>query len=486
MRTAALAALVAVALLAAWPHPVAAHPLGNFTINHYAGLTVRTDVIAIRYVLDMAEIPAFSALGEADVDNDGTTTDAEREQYAEGLSREIVDGLRLELNGRTAPIEVVEHRIELLPGQGGLDTLRLTLELRADHPSPAEGPVEGSFRDEAFSERLGWREIVVASGEDTRLLDASVPEMTLSDELRNYPDDRLESPLDVREASFSYELSDAAPVATPGSPTAPNTPSEPGPGGDPFGSLLANDGTPLAALLAVMVAVGLGAAHAVSPGHGKTLVAAYLIGAQGSVRRAAWLGLVVAVTHTVGIFVLGATVLGASELIVPERVIELLSVVTAVIVTGLGVWLLVRALASSGPTTHGDEHHEHGAHDHHEHDAYGRHVSAGSMPSVAVVGLAGGLVPSASALIVLLVAVNQGRVGFGILLIVAFGIGMALVLGGIGAAVVLFRGRLDARSAGWMRHRLVMRLGELLPLASALAVLVIGVVLSAQALRALI
>ncbi|MGQ0608924.1 MAG: nickel/cobalt transporter [Chloroflexota bacterium] len=485
MRNCALAALVAVGLLAVAPDEIAAHPLGNFTINHYAGLTVGTDGIAIRYVLDMAEIPAFSALDELDTDDDGTVTDAEREQYAEALGREIVDGLQLELNGSVAPLEVVEHRIEFPPGQGGLDTLRLTLEMRADHPVRAEGPVDGSFSDEAFSERLGWREIVVSSTPDARLLAATVPESSVSDELRSYPEDSLDSPLDVREASFSYQVIDGRSGATPGSSTDLDSPSVDGPRADPFGSLLATEGNPFAALLAVMVSIGLGAAHALSPGHGKTLVAAYVIGARGSLRQAAWLGLIVAVTHTIGIFVLGATVLGASELIVPERVIELLSVATAALVTALGVWLVMRALASFDPASnvHRHRNHEHhDAHGHHEHDAYGRHLPASGKPSVALIGLAGGLVPSASALIVLLVAVNQGRLGFGILLLAAFGIGMALVLGGIGAAVVLFRARLDAGGSRWMRHRLVRRLSELLPLVSALAVIAIGVVLSVQAL----
>ena len=201
------------------------------------------------------------------------------------------------------------------------------------------------------------------------------------------------------------------------------------------------------------MSIGLGAAHALSPGHGKTLVAAYVLGAGGSARSALQIGLWVAISHTAGVFVLGAVTLVASQYLLPERLIDWLSLVSGVIVTGLGIVLLARLVAARAgvarpmrPTTmampirHDHEH----AHPHpHEHGPAGELTWRGAV----ALGFAGGAVPSASALIVLLVAPGDRSGALGIGLIVCFGIGMAAVLGGLALVVARVRTAAASRPA---------------------------------------
>lgn len=470
--------LAALGLLIALPATVSAHPLGNFTINHFARVTVATHEIRVLYVVDMAEIPTVSERQRIDTDDNGDITSAETDEYLADAARQLVAGLELRIDGARMPLrEGPEPRIGFVPGQAGLWTLRLELELVADlAPDSIEATVRGTFTDATFADRIGWREIVVV-GSGVTMLDSSVPSASISDELRSYPDDGLEDPIDIHDAVFRARLTSQpepglpAPAAASGAANGTQ---------DPLAGLLANGGTgAFATLLAVLVSLGLGAAHAASPGHGKTLVAAYLIGTGGTPRQALTLGLTVAVTHTIGVFVLGGVVLGASELLVPERVVEWLATAAGVIVVGMGISLTVRALIArrSHPHPHG---HGHG-HDHHHHDH--PHVAERvSGRSVAMIGLAGGLVPSASALIVLLVAVSQGQLALGIVLIAAFGAGMALALGAVGLAVVVARRRVERGGLAVLGHPLLVRIGAAVPVGSALVVLGVGIVLTLEAI----
>jgi len=234
----------------------------------------------------------------------------------------------------------------------------------------------------------------------------------------------------------------------------------------------------------VLAAVGLGAIHGVSPGHGKTLVAGYLIGSRGTMRQALWLGLTVAVSHSIGVLLLGAVTLGATALLLPERVIEWLALGSALLVIGLGGSLLLGQLHHQ----RSHRHHQHSPERDtpHAHPHPHPHVGATPMPAVsaralATLGIVGGIVPSASALLVLLVAVSLHRLVFGLVLVGAFGLGMALVLTGISASVVVVRGRLTDGHAQWTQKAAVRRIGSALPLASAVVVVVIGIALTVGA-----
>ena len=466
------------------PMRASAHPLGNFTINHFARVTVDSDAIDILFVLDLAEIPAFTERQAIDADGDDEVSAVESARYLDLAVPALVDRLALTLDGRPASLTVRDRRLTFPPGQAALPTMRLELDLHADLPralSP-DRELSGRFADETYPERIGWREVVVTSAAGAELAAVSVPGETSSDELRAYPDPSRTEALHVRDATFTVRAGTGAVAAQ--TSAASNDPLP----GDPLSALLRQGVTSIgSALLAVLLSIGLGAAHALSPGHGKTLVAAALIGGGGGMRHAVWLGVTVAVTHTAGVFVLGLVVLGASELIVPDRVVAWLALASGVIVVGMGLWLALGALRARRETSrHAHQHVDGHAHSHaHHHAGADEHEAPDHNPpikarSVALIGLAGGLVPSASALIVLLVAVSEGQLLLGAVLIAAFGVGMALVLGGLGVGVAAARSRIRRRGSQ-LGHPLVRRLATAVPVLAALVVVVIGIALTIEA-----
>src|SRR4029450_10159114 len=218
------------------------------------------------------------------------------------------------------------------------------------------------------------------------------------------------------------------------------------------------------AVVAVLLAVALGAAPALAPGHGKTVMAAYLVGLRGTLRQAATIGATVTLTHTAGVLLLGL-VLTTSRAAAPERVSPWLGLGSGLLLAGVGVGLLVRARPGHGhphPHEHPDPDHPHPHdHDHHQGAAPGAGRPLGWRGLVAV-GLAGGLVPSPSAVVVLLGGIALGQAWFGVALVLGYGIGMAAALTGIGLLLARLRTRLDRRlrlPAG----SLLSRLGRLLP-----------------------
>jgi len=229
------------------------------------------------------------------------------------------------------------------------------------------------------------------------------------------------------------------------------------------------------AVLALLVAVGLGAAHALAPGHGKTVMAAYLVGLRGSLRQAATIGATVTLTHTAGVLLLGL-VLSTTRAVASERVYPWLGLGSGLLLTGVGVGLLLRA--RPGHRHHHD--HDHRGHDHdhrgHDHGAEGRPLGRRGLIAL---GLAGGLVPSPSAVVVLLAGIALGRAWFGVALVLAYGAGMAATLTGIGLLLAHLRNRMDRRlrlPAG----SLVARLGRLLPAVTASVIVLVGLGLALQ------
>lgn len=458
--------LVAAVVALAWPAVAAAHPLGNFTINQYSRVVVSVDEVAIHYVLDMAEIPAFQELSRIDTDGDEKVSDAETAAYLDATVATLLDEIDLRLNGAPAALTVLSRELSFPDGQGGLRTLRLVLDLEADLPSPAGS---GTYRADVYPERLGWREIVVQAGDGIALVESDVPAVDVSDELRSYPAGSADQPLSVDGATFAYQPGAGDSVA-PSAPAPGTAPSD-----DLLTTLLRGELSLLPALLAVGVSMMLGALHAVSPGHGKTLVAAYLIGSGGTLRQAVWLGITVAITHTIGIFILGGATLIAGEYFVPERVIGWLAVVAGVTVVLLGIGLVVHQGIRGGMPAH----HAHG----HEHASAPATLTSRRLLGL---GLVGGLVPSASALLVLLLAITLDRLAFGLALIVAFGVGMAVVLGATSASILLVRERIRQSPETRWRNQWSSRIGRRLPILSAFAVLVIGIIVTVRALAAVV
>jgi nickel/cobalt exporter len=481
-RFARLGLVIAAALLALLlPALASAHPLGNFTINLYARIQVAADAITVRHVLDMAEIPTLTERQAFDANGDGLLDEAETARLLATRGEALARGVQLRVDGAVLSLAIVSQAISFPAGQGNLPTLRIVQDLRAEIRLPAKGAMQIDYRETSYTGRLGWHELVASAGQGV-VLQTALPAHDRSNELRAYPQDALASPLDVRDGSAFARLAPGTAGAVKETGTGASADLARRGADDPLAALISGNLSLPVALLALLVAIGLGAAHAISPGHGKTLVAAYLIGSQGTRRHAATLAITVAATHTLGVFLLGAVTLVAGEFLVPERVIEWLTVASGALVVLLGAGLVVRALGAVrrarqghgtnlGEHAHGHAHcHDHGHSHPHPHDV----ASAALRPrNVVALGLVGGMVPSASALIVLLVAITTGRLVFGLALIVAFGAGMALVLGGLAIVTSWMQGAL-APHGGLGSRPIVRRAAAVVPLVSGLAVLVTG------------
>jgi nickel/cobalt transporter (NicO) family protein len=429
--------LLLLALVAVLPPAASAHPLGNFSVNRYSGIEVSGNRIYVHYVLDLAEIPAYQ----------------ERKRILRpGFARELGRGLELRLDGRRAALRLVASKRELRPGAGGLKTLRFA----AVYETPATGS-RLAYRDTNFASRLGWREVVIGADRDARVESASVPSTSASRALTAYPRDLLRDPLTVSSATATFRVG-----RLPGLPPPLGTAPAPEPRGG-FESLIEGELGAGAILVALLLAAFWGAAHALTPGHGKAIVAGYLVGTRGRPRDAVALGLIVTATHTIGVFALGIVTLALSAFIVPEQLYPWLTLVSGLLVVGVGASVLWRRLRHRRQHAHGHHHHHH----HHEH-GYGRGGLLG-------VGIAAGLLPCPSALVVLLSAIALHRVALGLALIVAFSVGLAATITTIGLVAVLAR-------RAFSRLRLDGRLIRALPAASALAIVAVGVGITLNAL----
>jgi nickel/cobalt exporter len=440
-----LVTLAALAALA-WAGGAAAHPLGNFSVNRFGAIELAGDRIYVHYVLDLAEIPAFQE------------GDAAREPgFAELVGRALV----LELDGRRVPLTPLDHVLRSTPGAGGLDTLRFEAVYAA--PEEASGR-KLAFRDTSFARRIGWREVVVRASGGARIVASTAPARSVSDELRAYPGDLLKSPLDVAAAHVEY-----VPGTSPGAVPTLQASAPPARGAGGFEALIARDDLgPGAILIALVVAAFWGAAHALTPGHGKAIVAGYLVGSRGRPRHAFLLGGIVTATHTAGVFALGLLTLLLSRFIVPERLYPWLAVASGLLVVVVGAGVVLKRVRSARGGSHHHHHHHHHHHDHEHEHGFGRGGLVG-------VGVAAGLLPCPSALVVLLSAIALHRVGLGLALIVAFSVGLAATITAIGLLAVLAR-----RTFG--RLSLNGRLVRALPAVSALVILAVGIGIIVDAL----
>jgi ABC-type nickel/cobalt efflux system permease component RcnA len=504
-----LATLVgAGALLLAAPGAASAHPLGNFTVNRYSGVVVASDSVTVDHVLDLAEIPTAQRTPAIDTSGDGRTSRPELGAWSRSTCSDAAADLRLTVGGQPAQLSVTSAAARSLPGQAGLPVLRVECALSAP-VTELTGATAVRLVDGAAGREVGWQEMT-ARGDGTTLTRSDVPEESTSARLTTYPQDLLTSPLTVGSARL-----EARPGGTRLQPATDSTvpAGALGRGADRLtvafeGLLQRYDGGPLAGLVALVAALALGAAHAVAPGHGKTVMAFYLSGRrEGALRSAATVGATVTATHTAGVLALGLLV-SAGTAFVPARVYPWLSVVSGLLVVAVGLTLLraarrggsvlghthgtgpgqhthapslgdhaeVDASQVPGPRAHGTDHphqapspsgdhahvvatltrEDHGHahdHDHHTHEAHAedepatQDVPAPSRRGLVAIGLAGGLLPSPSALLVFLGALALGHPWFGVLLVVAFGVGMATTLALVGVFVMRLREKAERRLA---------------------------------------
>ena len=520
-----------------------AHPMGNFSINHYSKIIPGMRTIEVDYIIDMAEIPTFQQMQEsAAVPKVG---DPSLLPFLRHESELLNRGITLRFDGQRLALRTVSRQVIFPPGAGGLPTMKLGFVYTAIVPKLRDSPTLIRYRDDNYPGRAGWKEIVAVNGPGASLIDASVASKDRSAELTNYPTDMLHSPPQTLAAALTVK-------AAPSNGRADNQPELQAPSGwfatgdtgasgvilkansqgtprNAFTELISSNRTDLLFMaMAALIAAVLGGFHALEPGHGKTLVAAYLVGSHGKARHAVLLGAIVTAAHSVSVYALGIVTLYASKWILPERLYAWLGIGSGLLVAGLGFTLFIHRYQSEPPASdehlhdndeghrhlpkhtqpharaegavahyhtwwgghvdEGDHHlhnevtvhkHERGKGDdrlHHDHHEIFRATPPLSVGGLLALGITGGIVPCPAALVVLLGALAFHRVAFGLFLIVAFSAGLAATLISLGLAVVYagrFMSRLGAQGPLTQRW---------LPLASSAVITVIGVTLTLQSL----
>ncbi|OXY98114.1 nickel transporter [Streptomyces sp. 2R] len=491
-----------------------------------------------RIIVDRAEIAALQERPVVDSDHDDTVSDSESRAYAEEACSGLRKQLHLSLGGKRADWKQSSATLVYENGEAGLKTSRLTCELttRADLTEPTGIRAETDYD----TTRIGWHEMT-ATGQGVRITRTDVPATSATRELRQYPQDPLASPLDQRTASLRSEPGQGAgavPAVVAELPGAGVISGVLAKVTGTFDSLVgAREITLPVGLLALFLALVLGASHAAMPGHGKTIMAAYLAGRRGTRRDALTVGATVTLTHTAGVLVLGLA-LPVSTHLAGETVLMWLGAASGLLVTAIGLWLLLGAVRGRpqhnhhhhGPGhSHSHSHvdhqhgHQHGHGHHHDHDhgpvtSASAHDSAPAgelqaTPAVATLappdhehhpadtstaprnarrtsrsgligmGIAGGLVPSPSALVVLLGAVALGRTAFGVLLVIGYGLGMATTLTLAGLLLVRLRERIEShdRARTLRHHPLLRKLARTGPVITSLLVVAVGLGLTLRA-----
>ncbi|MCW5318495.1 high-affinity nickel-transporter [Nostoc sp. KVJ3] len=489
-------AIIAICLF--WMPEADAHPLGNFTINHYAGVQVATDGVGIDYVLDMAEIPAFQEINHLDTNRDRKAEPVETVRYPNQKCQEVNSHLELLIDKQPLALSLIKSTVEFPPGVGGLSTLRLSCNFQGSTELVGANQLI-EFEDQFYPQRLGWREITVAANGVP--IQGDFTSLSITNRLRDYPAELLSSPLDQRRISFKLNPSltsseQAPPPSVKSSSRLDNALT--GRSNDVFTSLITQENHNfLTIVIALAIAFLWGGLHALSPGHGKTIVGAYLVGSRSNAQHALFLGLIMTITHTAGIFALGLVTLGTSQFILTEQLYPWLSVLSGVLVTVIGLNLFISRLQGT-QVSHSHDHvhsHQHSQdlhhhhhqtlddslplryHHNHEHSHLPPHGASMKWSSLLALGISGGLLPCPSALVVLLSAIAMGRVGFGLALVSAFSLGLAAVLTGIGLILVYAKDRFEHLSFQIPRIKM-------LPVASALCITIIGLGITSQALLA--
>ena len=493
-----------------------AHPMGNFSINHYSGIHVERDAIEVRYIIDIAEIPTYQEIQNAGIV--ARVGDATLRPYLAQQVAAWEKGLQLEVNGAAVSLTAGEPSVIFPPGAGGLPTMKIGVVYRGRVPRAAmDGQIRLHYTDGNYEGHAGWKEIVVTTGNGVTIAGAHPFGVDRSAQLTDYPTNLLNSPPQDLEADLTYSvvplpvasakaevvsapvsaapasLQKIASVATASAQT--QALRSPTPESDlkleankqatprnRFTELMARPGLGLGFLLtAAFLAAGLGAMHALEPGHGKTIVAAYLVGSRGKTQHAVGLGLLVTAAHTAGVYLLGAVVLYASKYVIPEQIYPWLSIFSGLVIAVMAVYLLLRAWTGvrEPEEIDGLEHtHWYSRRRSADDAATLRENRTVSLRELLLLGITGGIIPCPAALVVLLSAVSLHRIGLGLFLIVCFSLGLATVLIAIGIAMVRARSLLSRwrSDSPWIQRWI--------PMASATAMLVAGLAIAATALPA--
>lgn len=469
---------LAVWLLLAGPPPASeAHPADQYFQEHNLRLTPAG--VELTWTISTGPVLVPVVWGEADQEQDDQVTPAEARAWVE---RRLPD-LPLTLDG-TAPLV---WQIESIAWPSSFVTMQLgdekiVVELSAAWPETLSGPHQLTFYNRYFEEiSIAWFYLRGDQGVTFR------PPSQQNGLLQLEFQPGGPGGLTAWDTGTPTLPAGSPPPKSPQLTTAaaPALPE----GSQATATLTGLIRTPDLSLSFLLIALGtaalLGALHALTPGHGKTVVAAYLVGSRGTTLHAISLGSIVTLTHTGSVFLLGLVTLLASQYILPSQLFPILEITSGLLIVGLGAHLLYRRwrewrAGSSGHHHHHDHdhdhHHHHHDHHHHDHDHHHDLPDKLTWRSLIALGVSGGLVPCPDAIAILLVAVVINRIALGLSMIVAFSLGLALVLIVIGLAMVHSRRLFEKMDS-------FGRLAPLMPLVSAVVVLLLGLGLTAGALR---
>ncbi|MCX6598544.1 MAG: hypothetical protein NTV70_19505 [Acidobacteria bacterium] len=461
-------------------------------MSHYARLKPAPGVLRVTYAIDLAEIPTFELSSSSD-------PEALKKLAPEKMAA-WVRALQFTSGGQRLSAVVESTSVVVAEGAGAMPVMRVTAELLV--AVPAGGTV--SYDDPNFAGRTGWKEVVTGETPDR------------SKALAEYPPDSSGAPPQDLHASVTVHagaplasqavrppLPEAKPAVkvaaearqadadAPAAAPVAGGPQDASAGtmvrGDFLSTLLSRKELPFElALLGLGAAFVAGALHAMSPGHGKTIVAAYLVGARGTLKHAVFLGAMVTFTHTISVFALGLVTLFLSQYILPERIVPWMGAISGLAIVMVGMNLFQRRLAklTGGGGDYGHDHshddgqdhghtHDHGNGPHHHHDLPVK-ITLGSLTAL---GVSGGLVPCPTALVLLLSAIAMGRAAYGLILLVSFSLGLALVLMAIGGAVLYAKSLMPAMPAITSS-----RAFRVVPVLSAAVIVGVGVLMTGAAL----
>jgi nickel/cobalt exporter len=442
-----------------------AHPLGNFTINHLAKIDVHQRLMHVRYVLDIAEIPTFQIMRARS--RDGTWNGAQLANWAASELPVVTDGLHIEVDG--APLPLHERRLQarLRPGAGGLPILYWVADFTSQL---APGAHRVDVQDGVYAERrIGWKDILVA------------PATEPTHELLSYPSALIGSPRRVDDLRFT--------LSADGRPSSLVVRSDDQPDVNGSNAIVRSDAltemfsktdrAPLFVLLTMLVAFGLGALHAVEPGHGKAVLAFTLVGSRATVKQAAILAAALTFAHTIGVVLLGAVLFFTADF-VSESIYPWITLISGGAVAVIGIRKVAAYLHARNLQAHAHTHLHAGDHQPHHHgdgDHGHSHVIPGTGPitfgGAVVAAMSGGAAPCPAAIVVMLAALRLHQVGYGLILILLFSLGLASVLSALGIAIV-------HGSALLIKSERFQGLVSVGPLVSAILISLVGSVMVGQ------
>jgi len=443
--------------------------------GHHTQLVIFKDKVIVDYTIVLSEVAYFRALASMNVDRQEGVSQEEKDLYHREKRELLLKNLELTIDGVNATLNNTDKVVDDTTPQS------FSYKFQADIPEYSPPEHEISIHNNIELKKSEMLEYYLAADVGIKIKDTK---------RWNSPKDDIE-----RGASVIYVVEDADLTSSPLAVVqkrAGNQKIEKKK--ERLKSLITEPNLNWKfVIIGLVVAAFLGGLHALAPGHGKAVVAAYLVGTRGRIRDAIFLGLVVTLTHVSSVIILGLIMLYASQHILPQQIYPILGLISGQIIVILGAWLLIRRLQQyAHPHEHEHPHSILGAHTHvhdthhddehippaneeHDETAHTPAQNGVTLWSLLTLGISGGIIPCPDALVVLLIAVAYNRIIFGLAVIGVFSAGLAAVLVSIGILIVLAKPLIDrfTGTGKWMQR---------LPIISAIVIIVLGFAIALKSL----